>query len=120
MSYEAKRDSARINFLDDLAGHLAGLIQAGVTEDEIRADFEAQMSLQMWTDERPGRIRYAEPSNWVRITYVELDDEGHAPPDAERYTAVMNQEGWLEVMDIWLHATRTIRVLGAEPAQQPY
>lgn len=36
----------RGEFCDDLAEHFANLIQAGVTEEEIRADFEAQLSVQ--------------------------------------------------------------------------
>lgn len=52
---EQAAEESRRYFLDELAGHLANLIQAGVTEDEVRADFEAQMSLQMWTDTSPAQ-----------------------------------------------------------------
>lgn len=43
-------NSARSDFMDALADALANVIQAGATEDQIRSDFEAQLSLQSFDD----------------------------------------------------------------------
>jgi hypothetical protein len=42
---------ARTEYVDELAGLMANAIQAGVTEEMLRSDFEAQLSLQFFGDD---------------------------------------------------------------------
>lgn len=45
-------NSARSDFLDEVADAMATAIRLGVTEDQLRADFEAQLSLQDFGEHR--------------------------------------------------------------------
>jgi hypothetical protein len=45
-----EQEDARSDFIDELAEQFSRLIRAGVPEDQIRADFEACLSLQVFTD----------------------------------------------------------------------
>lgn len=46
------KDEARGEFVDGLAGLFSDAITAGITEEELRADFEACLSVQAF-DDRP-------------------------------------------------------------------
>lgn len=77
MTDDETRDRARLDFLDELAEQLSLLIQAGVSAEEVRADFEAQMSLQMWTDDPPGQALAAWAATQPADNYVYEMDCGH-------------------------------------------